>query len=307
MKIFCIMIAKDEGDIVYETVSHAAAWADKIFLLDNGSSDHTSKEFQRLQDDKKNVTYLGINFQKFSDAMICEVFQKNKTYSSFGDWWCRLDADEIYIDNPREILNNIPKCYDELWSEHYDFWFTEKNMESYLKDKDKYLLAPVMKRMHWYSNGDSEPRFWKHTFPFIWNASRPKFRICSSPIKIRLAQYQYRSPDQINKRIANRKELNASSESNIFSHEICRDLSIKESSPPFLSKKYRDFARIVECEGLLFSMDIFGHFTGNLSYKSFKPVPLRIRFRVVCLLEFIVKIVYLRLKNILQNNNILRK
>jgi hypothetical protein len=32
-----------------------------------------------------------------------------------GDWWCILDADEFYIDDPREFLEAVPKRFSSVW------------------------------------------------------------------------------------------------------------------------------------------------------------------------------------------------
>ena len=41
MKIFGIMLVKNEVDIVGHTLKEAQKWCDKIFILDNGSTDGT--------------------------------------------------------------------------------------------------------------------------------------------------------------------------------------------------------------------------------------------------------------------------
>ena len=51
MKIFAIMLVKNEADIVGSVLKDAQKWADKIFILDNGSTDGTWEIIQSLKND----------------------------------------------------------------------------------------------------------------------------------------------------------------------------------------------------------------------------------------------------------------
>lgn len=56
MKIFAIMLVKNEADIVASVLKDAEKWADKIFILDNGSTDGTWEIIQSLKnEDRKSV------------------------------------------------------------------------------------------------------------------------------------------------------------------------------------------------------------------------------------------------------------
>lgn len=48
MKIFAIMLVKNEADIVKSVILDAKKWADRIFILDNGSTDGTWEIIQSL-------------------------------------------------------------------------------------------------------------------------------------------------------------------------------------------------------------------------------------------------------------------
>lgn len=41
MNIYAIMLVKNEADIVKSVIKDAEKWADKIFILNNGSTDGT--------------------------------------------------------------------------------------------------------------------------------------------------------------------------------------------------------------------------------------------------------------------------
>lgn len=38
---------------------------------------------------------------------------------SWADWWCILDENEIYIDDPREFFARVPGCQGEAWSSSF--------------------------------------------------------------------------------------------------------------------------------------------------------------------------------------------
>lgn len=41
MKIFAIMIVKNESDVIRAVLTFGKVWAHKIYIMDNGSSDGT--------------------------------------------------------------------------------------------------------------------------------------------------------------------------------------------------------------------------------------------------------------------------
>lgn len=51
MKIFAIMLVKNEADIVGYVLKEAEKWADKIFIIDNGSTDGTWEIIQSMRNE----------------------------------------------------------------------------------------------------------------------------------------------------------------------------------------------------------------------------------------------------------------
>lgn len=251
MNIHCICIAKDEADFIGEVLISASKWADNIFFADNGSSDNTQTIVEQLSLKYGNIINLGMLNDPFSDTLIAKVFNMVKSCSKPGDWWCRLDADEVYIDDPHQFLRFVPSIVDTVWSEHYDFWFTEEDYYLF-QQSEIYRSTAVVDRLKYFCKGGSERRFVKHTLPFVWTGPWPKFRLLDSKRKIRLAQYQYRSPDQILLRISNRKTINASMNGGIFDHELKRDDLRKTLHPPYASNEIVEVPRVMQTSGLVY-------------------------------------------------------
>lgn len=51
MKIFAIMLVKNESDIVGYVLKEAEKWVDKIFIIDNGSTDGTWEIIQSMRNE----------------------------------------------------------------------------------------------------------------------------------------------------------------------------------------------------------------------------------------------------------------
>jgi glycosyltransferase involved in cell wall biosynthesis len=220
MRIFCLCVVKNESDILEETISAAAQWADGIFLSDHESTDETPQIIQSLCVKFPNVFNAGPVQGPFSDAIRGRVFQRNRGVSARGDWWCRLDADEFYIDDPHEFIQQLDPHIDMVWSSSYQFYLTDRDVQAYEQDPVAFVRRPVRDRLRYYKNNWSELRFVKHTFPFWWRKEWPAFRCSASPQRIRLAHFQYRSPPQILTRLAIRRDIAVRTKGGIFTHEI---------------------------------------------------------------------------------------
>lgn len=221
-KIHCLCIVKDEDDILGEVIEHASNWADNIFIADNGSEDKTVDVIHEMQVLYPQVIFLGILDEPFTNEIRGKMFNMVKHVSQLGDWWCRLDADEIYVDNPRRFLAELPRYVDIVLSSAFNFYFTEKDLEKYNEDPEHFLSLPVTKRLRHYLNNWSEYRFVKHTTPFDWTPSErwPRNLYCRARRRIRVQNYPYRSPSQIAKRLKIRRKAIDEAHGRVFVHEM---------------------------------------------------------------------------------------
>lgn len=224
MKIHCLCLVKDECDILAETVSHALKWADTVVIADNGSIDGTAQLIEELAKNSKVISLSGYDVP-FRNILRTKMYHEIKRIASPGDWWCRLDADEMYIDDPRKFIFSLPEYIDTVWSSHFDYYFTDHELLEYENDPNAFLSLPIRKRFRYYLNAGSEPRFVKHKYPFVWNWAWPTYRFFSSAKRIRLAQYQYRSPEQITSRMRNRLLAHHQSGGFSFTHELKRGMN----------------------------------------------------------------------------------
>lgn len=219
MKIFAIMLVKNEADIVESVIKDAEKWADRIFIMDNGSTDGTWEIVQSLKNDI--VVPWKQDFRPYSNGLRADVFNEFRHEASNGDWWCfKLDADEFYYDNPKEFLAKIPKKYSLVAKKSLDYVITTEDLQEYdfsgnfEKDREhiKYL-----KNTCW-----SEPRFFRYRKSLKWNfqatSHYPKYAGLLSPEYILVKHYQFRSPQQMQYRLDLRNSLSNKKDGICFRH-----------------------------------------------------------------------------------------
>lgn len=224
MQIFSICCVRDEVDVIAETLGAASEWSDQIFVLDNGSVDGTWELLKQLEGGNSKLVLLGQELEPFSEELRGTVFEARRQIANPGDWWCRLDADEIYIDDPRDFLDRTPSLVGFVWSATFNFYLTEIDVEAYEADPYGWLERPVQERLHHYQNNWSEGRFVRHRSDLRWKGLIwPENRGITDRRRIRLKHYQYRSPNQIQRRLEIRQPR-----PDIFPHESRRSLPVPD-------------------------------------------------------------------------------
>lgn len=219
MNIFAIMLVKDEADVVKSVLKAAETWADKIFILDNGSSDGTWEIVQSLKNEK--IIPWKQYFGAYHNGLRADVYNEFKHLSKPGDWWCcKLDADEFYAENPRVFLSKIPKNCQLVAKKSIDFVITKNDAEnckfSGNFEADKKFLIHIKKKC-WV-----EPRFFRYRKGLAWennpdNHYPPKIGVLAKAL-IPVFHYQFRSPQQMQKRLDIRNAAEAKKQGLAFRH-----------------------------------------------------------------------------------------
>lgn len=222
MRIRAICVVKNEADVIVETLTAAAVWCDRVFVLDNGSTDGTWEKVQELAVTTPSIVPCGEDRQPFHDGIRSQVFTRFAEEAAPGDWWCRLDGDEFYVDNPRSFLPNVAPRHFSVWSASLSYYFTDADLESYRMDPERFAPgAPVVGRCRYYINHWSEPRFFRHDDGLLWSQAdgfpATMYERPVSPRRIRLKHFAYRSPEQIQRR------LDARRDNPVFGHEDVED------------------------------------------------------------------------------------
>jgi len=227
MKIRAICVMKNESDVISQTLSDALRWCDEIFVLDNGSDDDGWERVQSMSAVDSRIVPCGRDYRPFHDGMRAQIYNTQSRRAVRGDWWCRLDADEFYVDDPRELLAATPADYFSVWSASMSYYFTDIDAARYEADPRAYGDGnPVGEKCRYYLNHWSEPRFFRHAPGKRWHPQDGGYPVTvwtrpASPQRIRLKHFAYRSPAQIQKRLDGRRaQASARGE---FSHEMVVD------------------------------------------------------------------------------------
>ena len=204
-KIHALMVCKNEGDVVAYTLRKALTWADAIYVMDNGSSDDSWAQVQEVAAEDARVVPWKVDDRPFSDCIRSRVFNEFRERSRDGDWWCRLDADEEYVDDPREFLAKIPRRFHVVWANFIEFFVTWRDVDELAFDRP---IAEIVQQLRHYQTSNSEHRFLRYRHRLDWPEDAPWPRHMGIPYteKITLKHYKYRSPDQIRRRMATRQE-----------------------------------------------------------------------------------------------------
>lgn len=222
-KIHAILPTNNESDILEECIEAASVWADYIYVFDTGSTDETWSIVNRIRAvNSKVIPYLSeyrpYNFTK----TLGEIFSHYFHNSQQGDWWCTLCTDEQYLEDPRIFLAKLDGRYDSVWSSTLQYYYTRSDLEVFQSlDITDRQMTKHSQRLGWYRNNYSEVRFYKHGPSTHHNTLflQKNFpRVC--PDRIAMQHFQFRTPEQIVRRVRSRQKIFDGDPLMQFAHEM---------------------------------------------------------------------------------------
>jgi glycosyltransferase involved in cell wall biosynthesis len=210
MKIHGLSLVKNEADVLEETIVEACRWCDQIYVFDTGSADGTWELVRTLARGFPQVLPFKCDPEIYDEGLRADIFNSYRDRATEGDWWCRLDADEIYIDDPRVFLAKVPPGFNYVTSASFQYYFTDKDAQAYEADPQAFLSTPVQERLRYYRNNWGEPRFVRHDPRMTWQRSdgawpRGMYDTLVYPVRIWVKHYPHRSPEQIERRLQQRR------------------------------------------------------------------------------------------------------
>lgn len=252
MRIHGLCLIKNEADVIEECLRAAARWCDHIRVWDNGSTDGTWEIVQRLAKELPQVTaWRRKETETFSDNMRGEIYEHFSATIKPGDWVARLDADEIFAQDPRTFLYAVPRLYDVVWYASLSYYFSSAAAQQYEQNPSSFDdSVPVARRCRYYFNHWSEARFaraevmggsWSGNANSGWPASIRNARV--HPVRIICRHYCYRSPKQIQQRIETRAASAVGGL--VFGHEAIKNWA--EVVDPAAIRKHRWKQPIERC------------------------------------------------------------
>lgn len=217
MTIRGIMLVKDEVDIIRYTLAAAEVQFDRIYVMDNGSNDGTWELVNELASDV--VHPWKRDTRPYSNALRADVFNAFRTEAEDGDWWCyKMDADEFYVDDPRDFLSSVPRGYHTVYKRSLDYVLTDKDLKEHDFVGDFGVDRPYIR--YFKPQAYTEARFFKHRRGLSWEPGEKAPRHMGirwhEPITVR--HYQWRSPEQIQRRLDLRRDVRRVGKVNQFRH-----------------------------------------------------------------------------------------
>jgi glycosyltransferase involved in cell wall biosynthesis len=220
VKILGILLVKNEVDILEAALVDAARWADRVFVLDNGSTDGTWELLSSLASDVIVPAYREPRL--YQRSFRADIFNRFRSEASDGDWWCNMDSDEFYIDDPRTFLAAVPRRYHVVFKKSVEYRLTFEDLDEHQFtgrfENDRRLIRyvnPVCLE---------EMRFFRHYGRLRWESSgpnasdQPRYLGVHYPKPILARHYRYRSPQQMQERLDIRLAIPRDSEGRPFRH-----------------------------------------------------------------------------------------
>jgi len=202
-RVFAICLVKSEDDIIAESLTAAARYCERIFVIDNGSTDDTWNIVQRLAKQSDTIVPFAQTLEPFDNGMRSKVYNAMHGELSDDDWWLILDADEFLADDPRPVIEAASKTgADTIRAWIIQFYFTERDAEEYEHGNSK-RNQPIVDRRRYYLINWQEARLFRNSRRRPWNTNNYKPEWLTNVFKRRILirHYQYRDPEQITKRL----------------------------------------------------------------------------------------------------------
>lgn len=202
-KIHCLVVTKNEEDVIALCLNEAAKWADYVYVYDGLSTDKTWDVIKSLNNPR--IVPWKQDGKVFSEGLRAEIFNEFRHLSQEGDWWLQLNADEFYDQDPREFFAAVPHCEDFVWGINMEYKITEKD----LKTLDfSTSFERIKHQLKYYQCNWSEPRAFRYRVGLIWDVNNawPYHVGVVAKNRIVYKHFPYRSPAQIQERLDVRRD-----------------------------------------------------------------------------------------------------
>jgi glycosyltransferase involved in cell wall biosynthesis len=207
-KIHSIAVCKNEADVIGYCLEEASKWSDYIYVYDGESTDETWDVVLDLAKHNPRIIPWKQDGKPFEESLRAEVFHAFRQNTKHGDWWCQLNVDEFYADDPPAFLAQIDPAYHVVWGTNIEYYITDHELETLDFNRP---FREILPRMRHYKVFHSEIRFFRYRDGLVWDIDKgwPQHLGLVAPERIRFRHYPYRSPQQIQMRLDTRRAARA--------------------------------------------------------------------------------------------------
>ena len=201
-KIYGICLVKNEDDVITQTLNHAATYCEKIFVLDNGSTDRTWEIVRSLSQVNPRIVLFAQTLEPFRRSLRSLVYYEVGAELSEDDWWLILDGDEFLAEDPQPIIRQaVREGADVIRTWQISFGFTEEDLRAWEEGRDS-RDKPIFERRRYYRIDWQEKRLFPNRRDVSWGGTivpASLKKTCTRRILNR--HYPLRDPEQIQKRL----------------------------------------------------------------------------------------------------------
>lgn len=212
IRVYGLMIAKNEADVIAQSLRYALNHCAKIIVMDNMSTDGTWEIVEGLAAEHPGriIAHCRLD-QSFSDGLRAIAYNAYHRELGPDDWWLRLDADEFLNADPTPTLETAhTEGADFIRANQMQFALTDADVSAIEAGVDS-RAQPIEERRRHYRVNWREFRFFRNCPDVAWdvieNGQFPqnlsKQKICSESVFNR--HYAVRDVEQLKMRIALRQ------------------------------------------------------------------------------------------------------
>jgi glycosyltransferase involved in cell wall biosynthesis len=208
-RLYGLLIARDEADVIAQCLDFALGHCTKIICMDNGSTDGTWEIMQAMarRHPGRVVAHCRLT-ERFHDGLRAIAYNAFHHELTAHDWWLRLDADEFLNEHPGRVLELAnDEDADFVRAYQMTFQLTDVDVAAIQRGDDDRRL-PIAQRRRYYRVNWREYRLFRNDPVVAWAVDlNPQFPQNLSKGRVATAtlfnrHYQNRDIAQLEARIA---------------------------------------------------------------------------------------------------------
>lgn len=219
-----IMVLRDEGDIIAQTLEHLLTWCDSLYIYDTGSLDDTWDIVNDFAVRDRRIIPVARESVLFDNGLRAWLFNRFRSRFRRGDWIARVDADEFYhITPPRFIQDRLRPGEGRICARLYDFIMTRRELKAWQDGRESVAdrARPIEERRRYFRFDDyPEQRLFRYRRSVRWSSRHydPHNGGLMAVERIPVRHYHARDPVQVQVRCAIRAAMAQATNANERHH-----------------------------------------------------------------------------------------
>lgn len=204
MALYALGLVKDEADVLAENITHALGFCDRIYYMDNGSTDGSWEIIEQLASKHPGrVIAYERTTEPYIEGMRNRIYNDVRHELGEDGWWLKLDADELLDSDPRPHLAQVPEADEAVRCWQVQFQFTDLDAARWEAGEED-PTASIVERRRYYRANWREVRLWRNVPSRAWDDVTKPYppqitRLSRTTLVNR--HYQYRNPEQMQHRL----------------------------------------------------------------------------------------------------------